>query len=289
MKKLVLFAGVLLIIFFVFGNNKGKREIIKIINTFKKSSYINHKGSTVKSRIKVPSGYKRVSYSEGSFQNFIQNYKLKPWGSEIINYDGSKYVNQFGHIGILNISVPRNKLEQCADALIRLRAEFLWDSNKKNKIGFEFTSGDYCSWNKYAEGYRPQIKGNKVTFHKTMTANYSKSNFYKYLTLIYTYAGTLSLYNELSKVTSLEDLEIGDMLVNPGTPGHVVMLVDEVMNSNGQKLFVLAQGNTPAQNIHLLKNPRNISSSPWYRLKMKEYIEVPGYHFDNAQFIRFKN
>ncbi|WP_296344066.1 hypothetical protein [Winogradskyella sp.] len=31
-------------------------------------------------------------------------------------------------------------------------------------MGFEFTSGHHCSWKKYAEGYRPKINGNKVSF-----------------------------------------------------------------------------------------------------------------------------
>ena len=61
--------------------------------------------------------------------------------------------------------MPKNGLQQCADALIRIRSEYLWDNNRKDEIGFKFTSGHYCSWTKYAEGYRPKINGNKVTFH----------------------------------------------------------------------------------------------------------------------------
>lgn len=190
-----------------------KTEIVKntIATVFTSPNFINKEGKTITSRVKIPKGFTRVKYPENSFQSFIQNYQLKNYGAEVINYDGSKYFYQSGHIGVLELSVPKNGLQQCADALIRLRSEYLWKTNQKDKIGFEFTSGHYCSWKKYAEGYRPKIKGNKVTFHKTVKANHSKANFYKYLNLIYTYSGTLSLYNELPKIKN--NFEVGDMLV----------------------------------------------------------------------------
>lgn len=286
MKKIVI---VLLILISSILYTERKKIMNPIIAVITKSSHINEKGMTIKNRVKPPYGYKRVSYEAGTFESFIQNYTLKEYGSSIINYDKTKYFYQIGHIGILTLSVPENGLQQCADALIRLRAEYLWKTNQKEKIGFEFTSGHYCSWKKYAAGYRPKIEGNKVTFYKIAKANYTKTAFYKYLNLIYTYSGTLSLYNELPKVVREEDLQLGDMLVKPGTPGHILMLVDEVINKKGEKLFVLAQGNTPAQSVHLLKNFNNASLTPWYSLKKNALIQVPGYSFDNSQFIRFKN
>ena len=184
--------------------------------------------------------------------------------------------------------MPKNGLQQCADALIRIRSEYLWDTNRKDEIGFNFTSGDYCSWKSYAQGYRPKIKGNNVSFHKTASVNASKDNFYKYLNLIYTYSGTLSLYHELSKITKIEDLKIGDMLIIGGSPGHVVMISDEIINEAGEKRFVLFQGNTPAQSVHLLKNLENTSISPWYTLALHQEVSVPGYTFYDAEFVRFK-
>ncbi len=289
-KKFII--SVLLIVVFVVGVSqlKGARPTITAIKTvFTKPSLIDKKGTTVKTRVKVPEGYKRVQHKEGSFQDFIQNYPLKKFGSKVINYDGSEYFYQSGHFGVLEVSVPKNGLQQCADALIRLRSEYLWKRDKKSRIGFEFTSGHYCSWQKYAKGYRPKVKGNRVSFHKIAKKDFSKGNFYNYLNLIYTYSGTLSLYNELTKITLSKQLRIGDMLVYPGTPGHIVMIVDEIENEQGEKRFILAQGNTPAQSVHLLKNPNDGDVNPWYKLQVGEYIEIPGYYFNKAKFIRFKD
>ncbi len=250
-------------------------------------SLINKDRLTIFTRVNVPRGYKRVSYPKESFQNYIRHYSLKPFGSKIINYDDTPYFWQGGHIGILEVPVPKNGLQQCADALIRMRSEYLWDNNRKAEIGFNFTSGHYCSWNNYAEGYRPKINGNKVTFSKTATANYTKPNFYNYLNLIYMYSGTLSLYNELKSIDD-SDLKIGDMLIKGGSPGHIVMICDEVINDKGEKLFLLFQGNTPAQSVHLVKNLKDLNISPWYQLKEDAVIPVSNYTFYDSKFVRFK-
>lgn len=259
------------------------------ISMFTEPSYVNEDGNTVMSRVLLPEGYTRVVYPEGSFAHFIQNYPLKNSGAKVINYDGSLYHYQSGHIGVLEVPVPKNGLQQCADALIRLRSEYLWKIGQKEKIGFEFTSGHYCSWQRYAQGYRPKIQGSRVSFHKTAKADFTKRNFYRFLNLIYAYSGTLSLYNELPKVTNSKQLRVGDMLVHPGTPGHIVMIVDEMKDERGNKSFVLAQGNTPAQSVHMLKNNADRSLSPWYELPQKSFIEIPGYYFQKSTFIRFKD
>lgn len=292
MRKRFLFILVLVVIglfAFVKFNKKANVYAHTLTSVFIEPTYINKEGNTIQERVVVPEGYTRMLYPKGSFESFIQNYPLKTSDAKVINYDNSEYFYQSGHVGVLELSVPKNGLQQCADALIRLRSEYLWKSNQKHKIGFEFTSGHYCSWQKYAQGYRPKVRGNKVSFYRTAKTDHSKRNFYRFLNLIYTYSGTLSLYNELPKVRSSKYLKIGDMLVHPGTPGHIVMIVDEMKDSKGNKRFVLAQGNTPAQSVHMLKNLGNTQMSPWYELPQGVFIEIPGYYFQKSKFIRFKD
>ncbi len=292
MKKLFFILISVIVLFLVFkSNSKGKQitnQLKGLINSSVSSpNLINRKGISIKTRVLLPKGYKRVTYPKKSFQEYLRNYKLKPYGSPIINYNGSKYFAQHWHDAILEVPVPKNGLQQCADALMRIRAEYLWNTNRKNEIGFNFTSGHYCSWKQYANGYRPKIKGNKVSFHKTAAPNSSKKTFYKYLNLIYMYAGTASLHKELPKV-KVKDLTIGDMLVNPGFPGHIEIIADEIINEKGEKLFLLAQGNTPAQNVCLLKNFENTDISPWYSFTKNTPVYTPSYHFKQPVFVRFK-
>jgi len=265
-----------------------KRTTNALIASIKPVTLLNKDGLNIKSRANLPTGYKRVAYAKGSFQEYLRNYKLKPFGTKIINYDATEYFWQQGHVGILDIDVPKNGLQQCADALIRIRSEYLWDTNQKDEIGFNFTSGHYCSWKHYSKGYRPKIDGNKVSFHKTAVADTSKEHFYKYLNLIYMYSGTLSLFYELPKISTIENLKIGDMLIKGGSPGHIVMICDEAINSEGDKIYLLFQGNTPAQSVHLVKNLEDSQISPWYHLKKDAVIPVSNYTFYESKFVRFK-
>ena len=101
------------------------------------------------------------------------------------------------------------------------------------------------------------------------------------------YSGTLSLYNELKSIDD-SDFKIGDMLIKGGSPGHIVMICDEVINDKGERLFLLFQGNTPAKSVHLVKNLEDSNISPWYQLKEDEVIPVSNYTFSNSKFVRFK-
>ncbi len=283
---------ILVFLFLIFENTlKGKKvaSFIKGVATdvVSKPNNIDTKGDSIATRVLVPDGYKRIQYKPGSFQEYLRHYKLKPYGSKIINYDNSEYFAQHWHEAILEVHVPSNGLQQCADALMRIRSEYLWDQNKKDEIGFNFTSGHYCSWEAYATGFRPKISGNKVTFLKTATSNHTKANFYKYLNLIYMYAGTLSMYHELQKI-SVSDIQIGDMLVKPGSPGHIEIIVDAIINDKGDRMYLLAQGNTPAQSVCLLKNFEDTTISPWYTFDKNQPVDTPSYYFDEARFIRFK-
>ena len=78
------------------------------------------------------------------------------------------------------------------------------------------------------------------------------------------------------------------MLILGGSPGHIVMLADQVTNNKGENLFLLIQGNTPAQSVHLVKNLEDNALSPWYDLKLNAVIPVSNFTFYNSKFARFK-
>ena len=124
-------------------------------------------------------------------------------------------------------------------------------------------------------------------FHKTKSENHSESNFYKYLNLIFNYSGKLSLFNELEKIP-VSEVSIGDMLVDPGTPGHINIIVYQAEDGKGNKIFAMVQGYTPAQSVCLLKNTVESSISPWYRFSEKQPVATPSYYFEEPIFIRFK-
>ena len=126
----------LLIALFVFTscNNSNSNDVESISDTENEMEYdsnlpptipLNRTGKTIKERITPPAGYTWVTEKEGSFGAFLQDVKLEADGSPILDYNGQPISNQSEHVAILNYDVGNKNLQQCADAVIRLRAEYL--------------------------------------------------------------------------------------------------------------------------------------------------------------------
>lgn len=227
---------------------------------------INKDKNTIKERFSPPKGYEWVEEKPDFFGYFIENFQLKPYGSPILKYDGTPIATQNFHEAIFDIDTGSKDLQQCADAAIRLRAEYLFKTKKLDEIKFHFTNGDLMTWNDYKNGTRALVNGNSVRFVRTAAPDDSYQSFRNYLDLIFNYAGTISLNKETKPVTESAHLKTGDILITPGSPGHIVFIAGTSKNEEGKKLFLLGEGYTPAQSIHLLSNPFNKNISPWYDL-----------------------
>lgn len=267
---------------------KKRSEIEEVGLDERNSPVINEDKNTIKTRFSSPKNFVWVKSEAGSFGNFIENFELKNYNAPILKYDGTEIVTQNLHEAVFNIDTGTKDLQQCADAIIRLRAEYLWKNKRQNEIQFHFTSGDLVMWNNYKRGNRAFVNGNSVSFRKTENHDDSYENFRKYLDLIFNYAGTISLTKETKPVLKTSDLKTGDILIRPGSPGHVVFIAGVSENKEGKKLFLLAQGFTPAQSIHVMKNPFNPNISPWYELNVDDVeTKTSRYLFRPTDFRRF--
>ena len=258
------------------------------ISETKTSIKINPDKNSIKERLYPPEDYIWVEEKAGSFGEYLEKHKLKNYNSPILKYDGTEIATQNLHEAIFDIDIGSKDLQQCADAFIRLRAEYLFKSKNFDEIKFHFTSGDLMTWNDYKNGVRAVVNGNNVSFRKTQNLDDSYENFRKYLDLIFTYAGTISLNKETKPVLKTSDLKSGDILITAGSPGHIVFIAGVAENKEGKRLFLLAVGFTPAQSIHLLKNPINKNISPWYELDVNSPATFTArYIFKPSNFRRF--
>jgi hypothetical protein len=186
----------------------------------------------------------------------------------------------------LDIDVGDKDLQQCADAVMRLRAEYLYANKLYDKIHFDFTNGKKAEYIKYAEGYRFNLKTN--TWNKTADKDYSYKTFRNYMELVFNYAGSLSLSRELKAVENINDITPGDVFIKGGSPGHAVMVMDVAIDpKTKQKIFMIAQSYMPAQNIHVLKS--NTESSPWYSADFGSVLKTPEWTFYKEQLMRFED
>jgi hypothetical protein len=240
-------------------------------------------------RFPTPHGFERIHAAENSFAEWLRYLPLKSGIPPVLLYNGQPKRNQTAHCAVVDMDVGTRDLQQCADALMRLRAEYLFSQKRTKEIAFHFNNGAMASYDKWAAGSRPKIAGSKVTWIQSAIADDSYANFRSYLDTVFAYAGTASLSKELKPVASVSKIQIGDVFIKGGSPGHCVMVVDVATDPKTQKrIFMLAQSYMPAQNVQILKNPIDEKLSPWYRADFVKNLQTPEWTFDKSQLKRFE-
>lgn len=216
--------------------------------------------------IPLPEGYKRESVSE--YGTWIRNIKLSK-DCIVYYFNGDAKHDQSIHVGILEFDIGKRDLQQCADACMRIRAEYLYQEKKFDEIKFLLASG---KWKSYSD-YKPQNE------YKT---------FRKYMDYIFAYANTTSLSKKMKPVADFNELQIGDVIVQSGTPyGHAVTVMDVCVNEKGEKQFMISQSYMPAQSIEILINPKSITKSPWYPVNFEGDLITPEWTFLKQDLRRF--
>jgi hypothetical protein len=243
------------------------------------NNLVNKEGMTVKDRYLPVEGYVRAEYEDGSFAEFLRNQKLKPYGEKVLYYDGRKKPSNGIYDSVFDVDIGNRDLHQCADAIMLLRAEYLYSLGLYDKISFNFVSGFKAEYRKWIDGYRIRVNGNDAEYYKAAESSNTYEDFRKYMDMVFAYSGTLSLEKELESV-SIKNMNIGDVFIVGGSPGHAVIVVDMAVNSDGEKIFLLAQSYMPAQQTQILINPMDEDISPWYSLKRKEKLVTPQWTFD---------
>jgi hypothetical protein len=222
----------------------------------------------------------------GTFAHFLRQIPLKTQGSAVHLYNGALKNRQDVHAAVIDLDAGTKDLQQCADAVMRLRAEYLFAQGRLADIHFNFTNGFRTDFSRWANGERIRVKGG-VNWYPSAPPDASHASLRKFLDVVYSYAGTLSLSRELKPV-SLADMQAGDVFIRGGSPGHAVIVVDVAQNAAGKKVFLLAQSYMPAQDIHVLVNVADAAISPWYELdEDMELLETPEWDFSTDELKRF--
>lgn len=259
-------------------------EIATDSSSVKKSNLpiIDTSGMTLQTRFNPPTGFERKSCDSSSFAHYLRNLPLKKANSSVLYYDGRVKSNYGVYEAVIDLPIGKRNLHQCADAVMRLKAEYLWSTKQYDKIHFNFTNGFRVDYTEWMKGKRMVVKGNNTYWVNGAERANSYQDFWKYMELIFNYAGTLSLEREM-KAKSVENIEIGDVFILGGSPGHAVIVADLVVNpSTGEKRFLLAQSYMPAQETQILKNP-NDNGSPWYSSNFGEVLNTPEWTFYKSQ------
>ncbi|TCJ18658.1 hypothetical protein EPD60_03930 [Flaviaesturariibacter flavus] len=233
--------------------------------------------NTVATRFPPPEGFRRLPVAPGSFAGYLRGLPLKPYGAAVHYFDGRTKPRTV-HVAVIDLDVGTRDLQQCADAVMRLRAEWLYAQGRKSEIAFRLTDGRLVAYSNWMQGKRLRVRGNSSSWFAGAPAGDTYASFRQYLDFVFTYAGTLSLEKSL-RPKPAADISIGDVFIRGGSPGHAVIVLDVVVNSRGERRFLLAQSYMPAQEIHILKNEAAPEWSPWYSNRIGKILETPEWDF----------
>ncbi|MGD1842611.1 MAG: DUF4846 domain-containing protein [Thermonemataceae bacterium] len=248
---------------------------------------VDNNGETLLQRISPPDGYQRIPVSQTSFAYYLRTLPLKPAGTLVSYFDVRSKSNKCVYVAVVDLPIGKRDLHQCADAIMRLRAEYLYQQKAFDRIHFNFTNGFRVDYTPWMQGKRFAVEGNRTYWVQKTTPSNTYQDFWKYLEIIFSYAGTLSLEKEL-QATSVDQLKIGDVFIQGGSPGHAVVVVDVAINpTTKQKVFMLAQSYMPAQEIQILSNIEDASMSPWYSTNFGETLYTPEWTFKKTTLKRF--
>jgi hypothetical protein len=241
--------------------------------------------ASLSERIPPPQGFVRVPAPPDSFADWLRGLPLKPEGSPVRLFSGAMKWRQDAHAAVVDIDVGKRDLQQCADAIMRLRAEWLYGTRRADEIAFTYTEGGRVSFARWARGERPSADGRSWSQRAKPDASHAALR--SYLDQVFAYAGTYSLEHELRPV-GLADIQIGDVFIQGGFPGHAVLVADlAVSPTTGEKRFLLLQSFMPAQDIHVLRNPSDPAGSPWYPADFTGDLVTPEWRFGAGSLRRW--
>jgi hypothetical protein len=246
-------------------------------------------GQRLAARFAAPPGCRRVAVPPGSWGAWLRGLPLLPVGTPARLFNGKLKDNQAVVAAVVDIDPGTKDLQQCADAVMRLRAEYLFSQNF-NKIHFHLTTG-YDAWfSDYVAGRTFQVKGEEVSAAPKPAEAPTHAALGRYLLPVFGYAGTLSLSRELRPVP-LPEVRPGDVLIHGGRPGHAVLVADVAENPcTGQRYILLAQSYMPAQNIHVLRNVAHPALGAWFAVPgpAEAQVETPEWTFAREEVGRFE-
>lgn len=240
---------------------------------------------SLEARFPPPAGYTRPpAHGYGAW---LRQLPLKPGRPLVKLHDGVWKFNQFAHAAVVDIDAGKGDLQQCADAVMRLRGEYLYSVGDYQSLRFN-VAGRPAAFEAWSQGERPTVSGEQVSWSRRAEPSASHATLQRYFRFIFAWAGSASLSQELKKVPRTEDIQAGDVIIQGGHPGHAVLVADVAANTvNGEKAFLLLQSYMPAQDIQLLRNYHWRRGGPWYKAPFTWPLKTPEWTFPEGSLKRF--
>jgi len=215
-------------------------------------------------RIAPPPGFHRVVVGEGSFGAWLRDLPLRALGTPVRSFRGELLheASDPRIAAVAELDVGSRDLQQCADSIMRLDAEWRYAAGHDDAISYAIGHGHALAWARWAAGERPTVGDrDRVTWARRGKPDGSHAALRAYLDVVFTWAGTASL-DETTRRVPRNELRPGDFVVTGGHPGHAVLILDVAEDGAGHRRALLGQGFMPAQDFQVLAH----DGDPWFSL-----------------------
>lgn len=212
-------------------------------------------------RFDPPQGFARVDLAPGSFGAWLRRLPLARAGSAVLSFRGD-VVLPAGHdnlAAVVALDVGAADLQQCADSILRLHAEWLYAQGRRD-ASYRAASGAPMPFARWARGERLVPRGLSFAWAPQARPDAGHATYRRWLDAVFAYANTGSLARDGEPVPAAE-LRPGDFVVQAGAPGHAVLVLDLARAPDGRRALLLGQGFMPAQSFQVL---RPSPASAWF-------------------------
>lgn len=201
-------------------------------------------------QFRPPAGFTPDPAPPGTFARFLRTLPIRQDRRTVLDFRGEPLFRPAA--AVVYLDVGDRDLQQCADTALRLYAEWRWQAGLAARSAFHFTSGDVTRFDDWVRGERIVAAGRGIARREGPPRAADHRSHRAWLDLVFRYAGTRSLAFDTDAVPPGASLEAGDLFVDPGSPGHAVVLLDVARHADGRVVALVGQGFMPAEDLHVL-------------------------------------
>lgn len=214
-------------------------------------------------RIPTESGFARGAVEPDSFAAFLRSLPVAEKGTAVLSFRGQTILagDDPRLAAVVAIDVGDKDLQQCADSIIRMHAEWR-RAVGRGDVSYKSLSGFSMPYDRWRKGERFVLAGKDLAWTGGGRADDSRASFRGYLDNVFMWANTVGLARDAKKVAKAE-VRAGDFFVLGGAPGHAVLVLDVAVDGAGHKRALIGQGYMPAQSFHVVRSPEG---SVWHSL-----------------------
>ena len=222
-------------------------------------------------RFAPPTGYERIARDPTSFGGWLAELPLAAPGTPVVTYSGATaYPAADRRIAaVAALDVGGADLQQCADTVIRLHAEWTWARGRRDQ-SYQAAGGLALPYRRFSRGERLVYENSKLGWRPVGRATTDHVGFRQYLAQVFGWANTVSLAQQARPVP-ISDVRAGDFFVMPGNPGHTVLVLDIATDPAGRQVALIGQSYMPAQSFYVLRGPRGA----WFDLDPTQPLDTP--------------